>query len=99
MVSSIAGLTAGSAGKALMHPVDTIKAKLQVLTMPGSQLAETMKLQQANKGSLIFNIARDTVRAEGPLGLYRGFWIHVAGSLPAGGLYFGGYEFFKKMTL
>lgn len=44
-------------------------------------------------------IAQDTVKAEGIAGLYRGFGIHVLGSIPAAGLYFGSYEFFKKNTL
>ena len=44
-------------------------------------------------------IAQDTVKAEGIAGLYRGFGVHVLGSIPAAGLYFGSYEFFKKSTL
>lgn len=44
-------------------------------------------------------IARDTISKEGIRGLYKGFPIHVGGSIPAGGLYFGSYEFFKKHTL
>jgi hypothetical protein len=32
-------------------------------------------------------------------GLYRGFAIGLWGSIPAAGLYFGGYELFKKHTL
>ena len=28
-------------------------------------------------------------------GLYRGFAIHITGSIPAAALYFGSYEFFK----
>jgi hypothetical protein len=48
---------------------------------------------------LILNIVKDTIRKEGIAGLYRGFAINVFGSIPAAGLYFGGYEFFKKHTL
>lgn len=44
-------------------------------------------------------IAKDTIRKEGLGGLYRGFAIHVTGSIPAAGLYFGSYEFFKSHTL
>lgn len=32
-------------------------------------------------------------------GLYRGFAIHTLGSIPAGALYFGGYEWFKAKVL
>lgn len=49
--------------------------------------------------SVIFNVAKDTIRNEGIAGLYRGFGIHILGSIPAAGLYFGSYEFFKKNTL
>ena len=49
--------------------------------------------------SRIVNIARDTVKAEGIRGLYRGFSINVIGSIPAAGLYFGSYEYFKKNFL
>jgi hypothetical protein len=31
--------------------------------------------------------------------LYRGFAIHILGSIPAGFLYFGSYEFFKRHSL
>ena len=34
VVTAIAGLLASSAGKSVMHPIDTIKAKLQVITLP-----------------------------------------------------------------
>ena len=45
------------------------------------------------------NIANDTVAKEGVGGLYRGFAISIYGVIPASGLYFGSYEFFKKNTL
>jgi len=44
-------------------------------------------------------VARDTIKKEGIRGLYKGFSIHVGGGIPAGGLYFGGYEMFKKISL
>ena len=81
-----------------MHPVDTIKAKLQVISLPGVN-NESIKGSSANGKSLIMNIARETVRSEGIRGLYKGFGIHVIGGVPAGGLYYGSYEFFKKQTL
>lgn len=34
IVSAAAGLLAATVGKAIMHPIDTIKAKLQVISMP-----------------------------------------------------------------
>ena len=49
--------------------------------------------------SLIASIIKDTIKVEGIPGLYRGFPISLLGSMPAAGLYFGSYEFFKKHTL
>ena len=94
VVSAIAGLAAASIGKSIMHPIDTIKAKLQVMSIPGHA-----RVSPDPKQSLIMQLARETVKAEGVRGLYKGFGIHVLGSIPAGGLYFGSYELFKKITL
>ena len=52
-----------------------------------------------NGKSVIMGVARDTVSKEGIRGLYKGFGIHVGGSIPAGGLYYGSYEYFKKNIL
>jgi hypothetical protein len=100
VVSAIAGLLASSVGKGIMHPVDTIKAKLQIISLPGVN-SESIHGGNSTQGgkSLIMNIARETVRTEGIRGLYKGFGIHVGGGIPAGGLYYGSYEFFKKQTL
>ena len=96
VVSALAGLAAASIGKSIMHPVDTIKAKLQVMSIPGHAKVTP---EAGPKQSVILQLARDTVKAEGIRGLYKGFGIHVLGSIPAGGLYFGSYELFKKLTL
>jgi hypothetical protein len=48
---------------------------------------------------MINTIFKETMRVEGVKGLYRGFGISLFGSMPAAGLYFGSYEFFKKNTL
>ncbi len=53
----------------------------------------------ASGNSLIMQLTKDTLKSEGIKGLYRGYGIHVLGSIPAGGLYFGSYELFKKSTL
>ena len=39
------------------------------------------------------------MKSDGLSGLYRGFGISLIGSMPAGGLYFGSYEYFKKRSL
>ena len=98
VVSAIAGLLASSVGKGIMHPIDTIKAKLQVISLPGVN-SQSIRGEASNGKSLIMNIARETIRSEGIRGLYKGFGIHVGGGIPAGGIYYGSYEFFKKTTL
>jgi solute carrier family 25 (mitochondrial carnitine/acylcarnitine transporter), member 20/29 len=83
VASSLAGMMASSVGKTLLHPIDTVKAKLQVRDTRLS-IAQT---------------ARQTLKVEGISGLYRGLPISLIGSLPATALYFGSYEFFKSQTL
>ena len=88
VVSAISGVCGSSVGKLFVHPIDTIKAKIQV-----------QKLQTKSEGSLIKSIFSDTIKTQGVGGLYRGFAIGLWGSIPAAGLYFGSYEWFKKNTL
>ena len=68
-----------------MHPVDTLKAKIQVVKPASS--------------NLLLHLFRETMKKEGIAGLYRGYSVHILGSIPAAGLYFGSYEFFKQRTL
>ena len=51
------------------------------------------------RGQVIRQLVQDTIRKEGFGGLYRGFAIHICGSVPAAALYFGSYEFFKSRVL
>lgn len=48
---------------------------------------------------MIKQIVEFTTKQEGIRGLYKGFGIHIIGSMPAGALYYGGYELFKNHTL
>jgi hypothetical protein len=85
-----------------MHPIDTIKAKLQVVSMPKGVHGGSGEINAPHflKGySVIKQITEFTTKSEGIRGLYKGFGIHVFGSMPAGALYYGGYEFFKSQTL
>lgn len=84
LISMISGLLSGATAKLFIHPIDTIKAKVQVETK------ETQKISDAFKS---------TMKSEGIKGLYRGIGISVIGSLPACCLYFGTYEWAKKNLL
>lgn len=77
----LAGVISGSMARIPMHPIDTIKAKLQVETSSRVEFFKTL---------------RTTFRMEGVPGLYRGFSIAFAGSAPASCLYFGSYEVAKS---
>jgi hypothetical protein len=83
MITMISGLFSGSIAKLFTHPIDTVKAKIQV---------ETGK-------SKILNVFQNTIKNEGLKGLYKGLPVSVFGSMPASVLYFGSYEWAKKKLL
>ena len=83
LVSTISGLFAGAFAKSITHPIDTIKAKIQVHT------------EQAK----IFQVLSSTYNSEGLKGIYRGLPVSVVGSIPGTMLYFGAYEYAKKKLL
>ena len=58
-----------------------------------------MSETKVERGQIIKQIVKDTLKNEGVGGLYRGFAIHISGSIPAAALYFGSYEFFKSRVL
>jgi len=84
----LASALAGSVARFPMHPIDTIKAKLQV--------------QQGliGQGTTRFRIMlKETWKAERFRGLYPGFGIVLCGSAPASCLYFTTYETAKGFIL
>lgn len=83
MITMISGLFSGSIAKLFTHPIDTVKAKIQV---------ETGK-------SKILNVFQTTMKNEGLRGLYKGLPVSIVGSMPASVLYFGSYEWAKKKLL
>ena len=89
-VSAWWGIFGSSAGKAFSHPIDTIKARLQVVS--GSTATR-------GEGSVIINTGRQVIKNEGISGLYKGLPTSIIGGIPAAFLYFGSYEFWKKHTL
>jgi len=82
-VVMISALFAGSTAKFITHPIDTVKAKLQVnykknLTITVREMVKVITLN------------------EGIAGFYKGLPVSLIGSLPGSVLYFGSYEFAKK---
>jgi hypothetical protein len=84
LVSMISGLLSGAIAKIITHPIDTIKAKVQIETKSTEKISHAFS---------------STIKSEGIKGLYRGIGISVFGSIPACCLYFGTYEWAKKNLL
>eukprot|EP01133_Synstelium_polycarpum_P002336 gene2336-2650_t len=67
-----------------MHPVDTIRARMQVERVGSAQYRSTA------------HAFRSIIQKEGVSYLYKGFPIVVTATIPAHALYFFGYEFSKR---
>ena len=92
----LGGALAGVTSDAIVHPIDTIRARLQV--SPSSSAAKS-----AATGTAAPPLYRSATHAfghiiknEGFLALYRGFSIVAIGTIPGHALYFGGYELSKQ---
>eukprot|EP01017_Pseudomicrothorax_dubius_P034827 TRINITY_DN4812_c0_g2_i2.p1 TRINITY_DN4812_c0_g2~~TRINITY_DN4812_c0_g2_i2.p1 ORF type:complete len:203 (-),score=28.03 TRINITY_DN4812_c0_g2_i2:62-670(-) len=89
VLTSLASFIAGSIGRLVCHPLDTLKAKAQI------------EMSKLSVGDIfrryLWNTAKQTMATEGIAGFYRGIGIAIAGSLPAGALYFGTYEWSKHL--
>ena len=84
LVGLLASSSAGVLSRFPCHPLDTCKARLQV--------------QGANiKYTSLLDTLRQTVKAEGLGGLYRGFGVTVVGSAPATCLYLTSYDYTKNI--
>ena len=90
LISAWWGIIGSSIGKTFCHPIDTIKARLQVW------LGTTYK---QGEGSIIINTAKDVIKNDGIAGLFKGLPTSIIGGIPAAFIYFGSYELWKKNTL
>ncbi|XP_072978798.1 uncharacterized protein [Typha angustifolia] len=80
------GAIAGACGEGMMHPIDTVKTRLQ------SQAVITGTQAQKN----ILQMVRTVWAADGLKGFYRGIAPGVTGSLATGATYFGVIESTKN---
>ncbi|GBG24409.1 Mitochondrial substrate carrier family protein E [Hondaea fermentalgiana] len=99
----LASAGAGGLARFPCHPIDTVKARLQVQTWQalrgGNGAAAAGAAAAAANRALYRNFAHglsDIWRQEGLRGLYRGFGPTVLGSMPASCLYFTSYEVSKR---
>ncbi|KAK9897607.1 mitochondrial carrier [Cystobasidium minutum MCA 4210] len=75
---AICGIVAGCVSTLVMHPLDLVKAKLQVLT--------------TDKGSGLPRQLVRIARTDGLIGLYRGLGVNLIGNCSSWGLYFFWYS-------
>lgn len=87
--TSVASTLAGFIAKIAVHPIDTIKAKVQV------NRSRVDNLKDFNKG-VVTDIIRNTYRNEGIAGFFPGVGISAFGSMIAFSAYMTTYEFSKK---
>lgn len=81
-------------GKAATHPLDTVKARLQVrVTAPSVPGGSGLQFRgcQPSAWDFVRNILRQ------PRSLYQGFPVAVAGALPAGAMYLTCYELLRPV--
>jgi hypothetical protein len=88
-LTCVSTIFAGSLARLMVHPLDTIKAKLQVQQSIGKE-AEFSTIRSA---------FLKTLHGEGVTGLYRGLVVSVVGAVPALMIYYTTYEYTKRLIL
>eukprot|EP01132_Coremiostelium_polycephalum_P009983 gene9983-12237_t len=81
------GAASGLLADSIMHPIDTIRARLQVEKVGQVQYRGT------------FHALNSIIKKEGVSYLYKGFPIVATATIPAHALYFFGYEYSKSKLL
>jgi hypothetical protein len=85
----VAGAIAGCIAKFCVHPIDTIKAKVQV------NRARIDNLKDFNQG-IVWDIIKKTYSNEGIAGFFQGVGISALGSTIAFSAYMTAYQFCKR---
>jgi len=97
----LAGCVAGAAQDVFLHPIDTLRARLDVggtaraAGQPAASSAATAV--SSNPARMMLLEARSVIAADGLLGLYRGYGLCLVGSAPANALYFSSYQVLKRL--
>ena len=87
----IAGMAAGLAQDALLHPFDTLRARLDT-----GMSTSAASRASSSAGALLLE-ARAVSMVDGMHGLYRGYTFCLLASLPANALYFGTYRASRRV--
>jgi hypothetical protein len=80
----IGGLLTGACAKFISHPIDTVKARLQI----SKSVINTKHIVDNN----LFNYCIRIIQKEGINGLYPGVGISTIGGAPASMLFWGSFE-------
>ncbi|KAK3163097.1 hypothetical protein QOZ80_1BG0097580 [Eleusine coracana subsp. coracana] len=81
-IGACAGAAAGAFTYAALLPIDAVKTRLQAAAAPGATS---------------WQVFLDILRADGPLGLYRGLSAVILGSASSSAIYFGTCELAKSL--
>ncbi len=92
-VNYISGALTGSVVRTLLHPLDTVKTKMQVFKVQVSVDGSP------NRSGSLSTVILDTLKKEGVRGFYRGLGVNLLGGAPAAGVYYYSYERFKEALL
>lgn len=84
----ISGLITGAMNKFITHPIDTIKARIQINQIEYQSLKNIKKIG-------IINTTKRIYQKEGFRGFYKGVGIACIFGAPASCLFFGSYESLK----
>ncbi|KAJ6882017.1 mitochondrial substrate carrier family protein E [Populus alba x Populus x berolinensis] len=89
------GAIAGAFGEGMMHPVDTVKTRIQSQAILSGGIQARIIIYSCTPKSLL-QMVRAVAVTDGARGFYRGITPGVTGSLATGATYFGFIESAKK---
>lgn len=88
MSELLGGCAAGLTQDALLHPVDTIRARLDGAV----RAQQSAAARTENAAAALLAEASAVAKADGIIGLYRGYGFCMAVSAPCNAIYFGSYR-------
>jgi solute carrier family 25 citrate transporter 1 len=91
----LSGAASGLLARFFTHPLDTVKARLQVQSALNTGALRALPLPYKSTADALSKLAAQ----EGLAGFYRGFSAVAAAAPLASGVYFGGYELTKRLLM
>lgn len=98
LLNALSGGAAGTIADAFLHPIDTLKTRMQgQLTSKSIKYTGIILMQLTGEG--ISSSLKIIIQEEGIRGLFGGFTASMLGSLAGQTLYFGCYELVKRRMI